>query len=162
YAALSSNPTKTVVRQVTVTNAQPAANASTLSVNEIYTKAYKGVVEITVTTGSSSTFPFGDSQSRQAEGSGFVYDNQGDIVTDQHDSDSGGNNGVGFAIPSNTVGSIASQLIAKGTVEHAYLGVQLGTTAKVQTVVSGTPAAHAGLHVGDVITAVDGKSVSSA
>ena len=31
YAALSSNPTKTVVRQVTVTNAQPAANASTRS-----------------------------------------------------------------------------------------------------------------------------------
>src|SRR5207244_12031564 len=30
------------------------------------------------------TFPFGDSQSRPAAGSGFVYDNQGDIVTDQH------------------------------------------------------------------------------
>ena len=84
YAALSPGSSKTVVRQVTVTNSQPAANTSGLSVNEIYRRSYKGVVQITVTTGSSSPFPFGGSNAQQAQGSGFVYDDKGDIVTDQH------------------------------------------------------------------------------
>ena len=46
-------------------------------------------------------------------------------VNAQIASESGGNDGVGFAIPSNTVGSIAKQLIADGSVQHAYLGVSV-------------------------------------
>src|SRR5437773_7310865 len=57
YAALSSGTTKTVVRQVTVEGSQPTANQSGLSVHEIYSRNYKGVVEITVTDQSVAT-PF--------------------------------------------------------------------------------------------------------
>src|ERR671935_2068912 len=76
YSAFGSNG-NTVVRQVTVKDTQPAAT-SPLSVNAIYRNNYKGVVEITVTTTSNG---FGGSQ---AEGSGWVYDANGDIVTNQH------------------------------------------------------------------------------
>jgi putative serine protease PepD len=88
-------------------------------------------------------------------------------VNSQIESDSGGNDGVGFAVPSNTVKTIVSQLVEGGTVEHAYLGVGLtqtqGGTAGVQVseVRDGTPAATAGLQAGDVITSVDGDSVTS-
>jgi putative serine protease PepD len=86
-------------------------------------------------------------------------------VNAQIESDSGGNDGVGFAIPSNTVKSIASQLIANGDVEHAYLGVAIESTdqgARLTEVRSGTPAEDAGLEVGDVITAVDGTKITTA
>ena len=88
-------------------------------------------------------------------------------VNAQIASESGGNDGVGFAIPSNTVGSIAKQLIADGSVQHAYLGVSVtepsgdATGVQVAEVRSGSPAADAGLAVGDVITSVDGKAVAT-
>ena len=295
YAAISPGSTKTVVRQVTVREGQPAAKTGTLSVNAIYQRAYKGVVQITVTsqTSGSSPSPFGGgSQTQKAQGSGWVYDSQGDVVTNQHvvadaqsisvtfwngksysahvvgtdassdiavikvdapssllsplqlgdssqvavgdgvvaigspfglaetvtsgivsalhrqmsspsgfaipdsiqtdaainhgnsggpllnslgqvigvnaqiESDSGGNDGVGFAIPSNTVRSVVSQLVANGKAQHAYLGVSLASTAsssaKVNGVRSGTPAAQAGLRRGDVVTALDGQRISTA
>jgi putative serine protease PepD len=81
YAVASSGDgTRTVVRQVTVEGSQPASRATALPVNTIYRRAHRGVVDITV-AGSSA---FGPSQSSQAEGSGFVYDSRGDIVTNQH------------------------------------------------------------------------------
>src|SRR5438093_4019643 len=79
YAALSSGNSRTVVHQVTVPDSQPAANTSGLSVHSIYELARKGVVKITVSTGAS---PLGGSS--QAQGSGFVYDSDGHIVTNQH------------------------------------------------------------------------------
>ncbi|HEY7196008.1 MAG TPA: trypsin-like peptidase domain-containing protein [Gaiellaceae bacterium] len=91
YSALSSNDngtTTTVVNDASGSqgsDAQPAASTDTLSVGDVYKRAYKGVVEITVTTSSSGSGPFGDSgQEQQALGSGFVYDDQGDIVTNNH------------------------------------------------------------------------------
>jgi putative serine protease PepD len=88
-------------------------------------------------------------------------------VTSQIESDSGGNDGVGFAIPSNTVRSIAAQLIASGKAEHAFLGVQLRDTsstggAAVALVRPGTPASNAGLKAGDIITGLGGKTISTA
>jgi len=85
-------------------------------------------------------------------------------VNSQIESESGGNDGVGFAIPSDTVRSIVSQLISAGKVEHAYLGIAVESApdgARVSEVRPGTPAAEAGLHTGDVITAIEGKDVSS-
>ena len=316
YAALSTNGTKTVVRQVTVADSQPAASTSTLSVGEIYRRAYKGVVEITESRTTSESFPFGGSgQQQRAQASGFVYDTAGHIVTNQHvvdgassisvkfwngatykarvvgsdastdlavlkvdapasllvpltlgdsstlavgdgvvaigspfgleetvtsgivsalhrqitspnnfaiddsiqtdaainhgnsggplltmqgrvigvttqiESDSGGNDGVGFAVPSNTVKSIVSQLLSSGKAKHAYLGVAVETIpaavasplglaagAEVTQVRSGAPAANAGLQAasgsktvngqsyptgGDVITAVNGTTIAS-
>jgi putative serine protease PepD len=271
----------TVIRQVTVQNAEPAANTSGLSVNSVYRRAYRGVVQITARSGGSS-----------AEGSGFVYDSSGHIVTNDHvvdgaqslsvkfwngktydaklvgsdsstdlavlkvdapdsqlhpltlgtssklvvgdpvvaigspfgleetvtsgivsalhrsidslnqgftisdaiqtdaainhgnsggpllnasgqvigvnaqiRSDSGGSDGIGFAIPSDTVRSIAGQLISSGKAEHAYLGVSLDSnaaSARVAEVRPGTPAEKAQLRAGDVITAVDGTKVDTA
>jgi putative serine protease PepD len=289
YAALSSGNTKTVVRQVTVGDSQPASSSSGLSVNAIYQRTHKGVVEITV-SGRTQESPFGG-QTQQAQGSGFVYDTEGRIVTNEHvvdgaqsvsvklwngksydatvvgtdpstdlavldidapasvlsplplgdsdkvqvgntvvaigspfgleqtvtagivsalhrqmtspnnftidnsiqtdaainhgnsggplinssgqvigvnaqiASDSGGNEGVGFAIPSNTAKSIVSQLIDSGKVEHAFLGVALqdaaGTGAEISRVTANTPAQRAGLRAGDVITQVDGKRIGT-
>jgi putative serine protease PepD len=288
YAALSGN-TKTVVRQVPVNDSQPAASTSGLSVNSIYKRSYRGVVEVKVNSQTSD--PFGGTRSQAAEGSGFVYDTSGHVITNQHvvdgatsvrltfwngqtytahvvgtdtstdlavlkveapssvlyplslgdssnvqvgdnvvaigapfglaetvtagivsalhrqmtspnnfsiddsiqtdaainhgnsggplldaqahvigvnaqiESDSGGSDGVGFAIPSNTIKSIASQLISNGKARHAYLGVELGdngANARVVSIRSGTPAARAGLRAGDTIASLGGTKISSA
>jgi putative serine protease PepD len=289
YATLSDSDT--VVKQVTVKQGQAVASSTApLSVNQIYRRAYRGVVEITVTTNSgSSQFGGGDGTS-QAQGSGWVYDTDGHIVTNDHvvdgaqsisvrfwngksysasvvgtdqstdlavikvdapssvlhplevgdssavqvgdgvvaigspfgleetvtsgivsalhraitapnnftindsiqtdaainhgnsggpllnaqgqvigvnaqiKSDSGGNEGVGFSIPANTIRRIASTLISSGKVEHAYLGVSVDAsapTARIASVRPSTPAAGAGLKGGDVVTAVDGTTISS-
>src|SRR6266540_3215268 len=283
YAGLAPEGTRTIVRQETVSNGEPAANTTGLSVSDIYQRTQKGVVEITVTT-SQSTNPFGGQQTQQAQGSGFVYDSNGRIITNQHvvegatsisvrfwtgktykaelvgsdpstdlavirvdapasvltpltlavgdnvvaigspfglentvtsgivsalhrqttspnhfsiddsiqkdaainhgnsggpllnaeaqvigvnaqiESDSGGNDGVGFAIPSNTVKSIVSELISTGKAEHAYLGVSVETvnaSVRITEVRTGTPAADAGLQSGDTIVSVDGKRIVS-
>jgi putative serine protease PepD len=88
-------------------------------------------------------------------------------VNAQIESESGGNDGVGFAIPSNTVRSVVEQLLSNGRVEHAYLGVSLTETdgtagAEVAEVRAGSPAAEAGLRAGDVIEEADGQAVASA
>jgi putative serine protease PepD len=100
-------------------------------------------------------------------------------VNAQIESESGGSDGVGFAIPSNTVRSIVDQLIADGVVRHAYLGIRMQTVANgvaVSSVQPATPAASAGLQAatatelrdgirvpvgGDVIVAFDGTRVTS-
>ena len=86
-------------------------------------------------------------------------------VNAQIESDSGDNAGVGFAIPSNTVKAIVSQLVAGGNVRHAYLGVGIATASngvRLTEVRPGTPAAQAGLKAGDVVTAIDGTKVTQA
>jgi S1-C subfamily serine protease len=310
--ALVTDDSPTVVRQVTVSDGEPAAASSALSVNQIYKRVNRGVVEITVTTSSNS--PLGEQQ--RGQGSGFVYDTEGHIVTNDHvvdgasaisvtfwngavykaslvgtdpstdlavidvdapssllhpiavgdsgklevgdgvvaigspygleetvtsgivsalhrqmesqngftindsiqtdaainhgnsggpllnsqgqvvginaqiKSDSGGSDGVGFAIPSNTVKTIVSQLLDSGKVEHAFLGIGLQTIpasvadkldlvagVEVTEVRDNTPASRAGLRQatstrtvdgqeyaigGDVIVEVDGRAVRTA
>jgi putative serine protease PepD len=83
-------------------------------------------------------------------------------VTAQIESESGGNDGVGFAIPSDSVKRIADALISSGKVSHPFLGVSIGTATNgvsVASVRSGSPAAGAGLKAGDVVTAIDGSQV---
>jgi S1-C subfamily serine protease len=311
--AVDSGGTTTVVRQVAVGSNASTASTAPLSVNQIYRRASRAVVEITVTSTSSSGF---GGQTQQGLGTGFVIDELGHVVTNQHvvsdaetvtvrfsngatykgtvvgsdastdiavvkvdapasllvpltfansadvevgdgvvaigspfgleetvtsgivsalhrqmtapnnfaindsiqtdaainhgnsggplldnqarvigvnaqiQSDSGGSDGVGFAIPSSTVKSIAQQIIASGKVEHAYLGV--GVASLPETVASrlnspagvaltevrpSTPAAQAGLKAatgeqsldgqtyptgGDVVTEIDGRAVTSA
>src|SRR5262252_6709125 len=72
--------------------------------------------------------------------------------------------GIGFAIPSNLVKDIATQIIENGHVvnsHRAWIGVQIGETngagVLVQGVTAGGPAAKAGLVPDDVITSVNGK-----
>jgi putative serine protease PepD len=83
YAAFSSSHSKTVVRQVTVAGAEPASSERSLSVSQIYQRTNKGVVEITVTSTGDAT-PFAGPQTQRAQGSGFVYDDSGHVVTNQH------------------------------------------------------------------------------
>ncbi len=86
-------------------------------------------------------------------------------ITSQIESESGGNVGVGYAVPIDTVKKIAAQLLRSGKVQHAYLGVELGQGANggvpLAQVLGGGPAARAGLQQGDVITAIAGKHVST-
>jgi putative serine protease PepD len=97
---------------------------------------------------------------------GPLLDSTGKVigVNAQIVSESGGNVGLGFAIPSDTVRKVVSQLVAGQTVEHAYLGVSLSTAddgAEVASVRDDSPAADAGLLAGDVITALDGTQIDS-
>ena len=312
YSVAHPSSTKTVVRQVPVQNGSPTADSNGLTPGDIYRQTYQGVVEITVS--SPQQTPMGNQES-QAQGSGFVIDSDGHIVTNEHVVDNadsvsvrfwngntykatvvgsdqstdlavikvdapqsvlhpltlgdsskvkvgdavvaigspfgleetltggivsavhrqmqapnnftindsiqtdaainhgnsggplldssaqvigvnaqiagqtGANVGIGFAIPSDTVKSIADTLISSGKVEHAYLGVsvqeipssvadQLGAVAGVEItdVRSNTPAKDAGLvgstgkktidgqqypTGGDIITAIDGQTMTS-
>jgi serine protease Do len=86
-----------------------------------------------------------------------------------------GNIGLGFAIPSNMARNVMDQLIKNGTVRRAKLGVTVqritadlasslglpsATGALVSNVEDGSPAAHAGIKQGDVITEYAGKAVA--
>jgi len=81
-----------------------------------------------------------------------------------------GNIGVGFAIPIDQAKVIASELITKGRASHPLMGVVLADAtdssgndlARVQSVTSGGPASKAGVHVGDVVVAVDGAPTAGA
>jgi S1-C subfamily serine protease len=97
---------------------------------------------------------------------GPLLNMQGKVIgiTSQIESDSGGNDGVGFAVPSSTARSIANRLVSAGKVEHAYFGVSLqdvANGARLSSICPSKPAARAGLKVGDVITSFAGKKVSS-
>jgi Do/DeqQ family serine protease len=92
-------------------------------------------------------------------------------------SQSGGNVGIGFAIPINMVRNVVEQLIAHGKVARGQLGIiiqdltpqiaeAMGITATGGAVVSqvlpDSAAAKAGIESGDVITALDGKPLRGA
>jgi len=85
--------------------------------------------------------------------------------------------GLGFSIPSNIVRAVSDQLIASGSVERAYLGIRyrglqtdeanrvdlpVGAGAAIESVEPGGPASQAGLQEGDLIVAVNGKSLNTA
>ncbi len=91
-------------------------------------------------------------------------------------SRSGGNIGIGFAIPVNMAHSVMDQLIKYGSVKRGQLGVSMYTVtpdiahslglanamgALVSQVAEGSPAEKAGIRTGDVITAVNGLPVKS-
>ncbi len=92
-------------------------------------------------------------------------------------SQTGGFEGIGFAIPSNMAVSVAKALIAHGKVERAWLGVSVQDVtpevaksagieerqgALIAEVVKGGPAEQAGLRQGDVVLAYGGKEVADA
>jgi len=87
YASTGAHRTVTVAAPAAASASQVAQTTSTQPVGQVYRRAGDGVVEIVAssTGGSSSPFPSGGgSGSQAAEGSGFVYDDKGDIVTNQH------------------------------------------------------------------------------
>src|SRR4029077_17032592 len=87
-------------------------------------------------------------------------------INSQIQSDSGGSDGVGFAIPSNTVKSVVSQMVAGKAVEHAYLGIKVSDSvspvgALLAEVYPDEAAGKAGLQVNDVITKLDDTTVEN-
>jgi putative serine protease PepD len=97
---------------------------------------------------------------------GPLLDGDGRVVgvASQIQSQSGGNVGIGYAVPVETVRSVVDELLKDGEVEHAYLGVQLSDETEAVTlveVVDGGPAEKAGLRSGDVVVALDGEAVQS-
>jgi len=87
-------------------------------------------------------------------------------------SRSGGSQGIGFAIPSNTVRTALESLLKKGRIIRGYLGIQMrvpqaGQPAPsteavvVDEIVPGSPAEDAHLQKGDVIRKFDGHEVKS-
>jgi len=91
-------------------------------------------------------------------------------------SKSGGNIGIGFAIPINMVKNVTDQLLKFGAVKRGVLGVNIYTLtpdiarslglakvrgALVSEVVGGSAAEKAGVRTGDVITVVNGQNVKS-
>jgi putative serine protease PepD len=98
---------------------------------------------------------------------GPLLDADGHVLglNDQIQTNSGSSAGVGFAIPSNTVARISSQIIAGHPVKHSYVGVQLQADstggAQVSSIQPNSPAASAGIKVGDLVTAINGKGITS-
>jgi putative serine protease PepD len=95
---------------------------------------------------------------------GPLLDSSGRVVgvNTQIQSGSGGNDGIGYAVPSNTVRDIAQQLIETGEAEHAFLGVTMTEAengVRIESVRG--PAEEAGVQAGDLVTAVDGETVES-
>lgn len=92
-------------------------------------------------------------------------------------SRTGGNIGIGFAIPSNMMKTVMNQLVQFGEVRRGVLGVNIQTLtpdiaesldagstqgALVSQVVEGSAAEKAGIKAGDIVTAVNGKPVKDA
>jgi serine protease Do len=81
-------------------------------------------------------------------------------------SPTGGSIGISFAIPSNTVKTVVAQLKRHGRVRRGWIGATVQDAgegrrgALIGHVTAGGPAAAAGLVVGDVVTAIDGKAVA--
>lgn len=110
---------------------------------------------------------------------GALVDSEGKLVgiNTLIESESGSSAGIGFAIPANYAIQVANTIISGQKVVHPYIGLTMQTVtsslaqryslgassgAYVVEVTSGSPADTAGIKSGDIITAVDGESITSA
>lgn len=118
-----------------------------------------------------------DAPINQGNSGGALINTSGELVgiNSQILSPSGGNIGIGFAIPSNMAKNVMDQLVKNGKVRRGFLGVSLQPItsdlaasfklseprgALAAQVEAGSPAERAGLKRGDVITAINGTSVT--
>jgi 2-alkenal reductase len=82
--------------------------------------------------------------------------------------------GLGFAVSSNTIRTVADELIQNGRVDRGFIGIQYAPLSpraavalglppaagiQISSVVSGSPAAQAGLRVGDVVTKLNDQQI---
>jgi serine protease Do len=126
--------------------------------------------------GSFEDFIQTDAPINEGNSGGALVNTRGELVgiNSQILTPSGGNIGIGFAIPANMAKNVMTQLIDKGEVHRGMIGVTIQPVtsdiarslgleqvrgALVNAVQPGSPAEKAGVHRGDVITAVNGETV---
>jgi serine protease Do len=117
-----------------------------------------------------------DAPINQGNSGGALVDTRGELVgiNSQILSPSGGNIGIGFAIPANMAKNVMTQLIDNGKVQRGMLGVTIQPVtsdiarslglehargALVNNVEAGSPAEKSGVRRGDVITAINGETI---
>jgi serine protease Do len=128
--------------------------------------------------GSFESFLQTDAPINQGNSGGALVSTAGELVgiNSQIVSPTGGNIGIGFAIPANMARSVAEQLIKNGNVRRGHLGVGVQTVTSdiaanlglrevsgviVSTIEQGSPAERAGLKQGDVITVINGVKIEN-
>jgi putative serine protease PepD len=161
---------------------QVMAIGSPLGTAGAVTTGIISVLHRTITAGGSISTPSEtlkdvmqtDAAINPGNSGGPLADGDGNVVGVTTAADSTGTN-VGFAIPSLLVKRLADDLIAGRTPTHPFLGIQLQEESDslasgvavaaygtlVQSVVTGTAAAKAGLQKGDIIQKVDGVSLNN-
>ena len=122
-----------------------------------------------------------DASINQGNSGGPMFDLNGNVigVNSQIFSQSGGNIGIGFAIPAATVKPIIATFMKGGSIQRGYIGVQLarggpidedtaaalgipkGQGELIQDVTAGGPSAKAGVRAGDVVTRVNNQPVTA-
>jgi serine protease Do len=131
-----------------------------------------------VSSESANEFFQTDAPINPGNSGGPLVNIRGEVVAINNSikTESGGNQGVAFSIPSNTAKRVLEQILEHGRVLRPYLGVvmlpldadtarQLGLPddrgAFVDAVFAGSPAAAAGLRRGDLILKFDGREIRS-
>ncbi|MEA3387668.1 Do family serine endopeptidase [Sphingobium sp. CCH11-B1] len=129
------------------------------------------------TGGTYDKFIQTDASINQGNSGGPMFDMRGNVIgiNSQILSPSGGNVGIGFAIPSEQAAPIVQQLMKGQSIKRGYLGVQISPLGEdladslglaknrgefVQSVEPGKGADKAGIKAGDVIVSVAGQEVS--
>ena len=97
---------------------------------------------------------------------GALVDTQGNLlgINTAIYTRSGGNQGIGFAIPSDTARQVMEALVTRGRVSRGYIGVEPrdapeGDGSLIAGVLKDGPADRGGIRPGDVVVAVDGKTI---
>ena len=120
-----------------------------------------------------------DAPINQGNSGGPIFNTQGEVVgvNTAIFSPNGGSVGIGFAIPSNLVEDIVTEIRTNGSVDRGWLGVQLQDLdqdladglglesqdgALISDVVADSPASSAGIKIGDVILGYNDKDVKGA
>ena len=128
-------------------------------------------------TGSFEDFIQTDAPINRGNSGGALVNTRGELIgiNSQILSPSGGNIGIGFAIPSNMAKNVMDQLVQGGSVRRGMLGVTVQSVnadlakslglervagALISSVSPDSPAAKAGVQRGDVVTQLDGVAVT--
>jgi len=134
--------------------------------------------EITMSNGITMNLLQTDCAINSGNSGGALFNLYGEVIGITNAKFSGSSNGsasidnIGFAIPMNSIRSIVESIIEKGYISKPFLGVTVSDVspeyqmfglplgAAVQEVSKDSPAEDAGVQVGDIITAINGTTIT--